>query len=146
MTDLLDIVRTAWGWTGIDPAQVVATSAFGHLVIRDTGGFYWYLDPELRELQRVAADRDELTAYMNQPHMIEAWFADRLTAEARERFGEPEPGRCYSFETRALIEGDYAPGNLRTIPIAELIAFVGDFEQKTRDLPEGTPIRLEMQK
>jgi hypothetical protein len=38
---MLDIIREAWGWIGLDPADVVATNSFGNLIVRATDGAYW---------------------------------------------------------------------------------------------------------
>ena len=40
---MLNIIRSAWGWTGLEPAEVVATNAFGNvlfgrLVLEDLPG------------------------------------------------------------------------------------------------------------
>lgn len=141
---LLTAVREGWGWTGIDPELVTAVSPFGHLVLRDRAGAFWYLDPEMRLLDKIGGDETEMIAHMNQPEMREIWHAAPLVKAARDRLGEPGEGRCYSLKTLALLKGDYAHDNLCTIPIAELISFTGDFERQTRHLPDGAQVKLKV--
>ncbi len=143
-TALIDAVREGWGWTGIDAAAVTAVSPFGHLIVRDGGGAFWHLDPEMRTLERVGEDEPALFAYMRKPDVREVWEADALVEAARALLGEPGDGRCYSLKTMALLKGDYAHENLCTIPIAELIAFTGDFERQTHELPDGAQVRLKV--
>jgi len=143
-TELLGAVREGWGWTGIDAAAVTAVSPFGHLIVRDAQGAFWYLDPELRSLDRVASDEPSLFAYLRDAEVQEIWEAMALVDAARVRLGAPEAGRCYSLKTHALLQGDYSHDNLCTIPIAELIRFTGDFEQQTRHLPEGSAVQLKV--
>ena len=144
MSDLVEAVRSGWGWTGIVPEAIGAVSPFGHLIIRDVTGDFWYLDPELRALERIGRTEAELFAHMNKQDVREVWQALALVDAARERLGEPGEGRCYSLKTMALLQGDYAHDNLCTIPVAELIAFTGDFERQTHHLPRGSKIQLKV--
>lgn len=145
MTDaVLSAVSESWGWTGIEPAAITATSPFGHLIIRDQAGAFWYLDPELRSLERIANDEPGLFAHMREPDVREIWEASALVDAARSRLGDPGSGKCYSLVPEALIEGNYAPENLWIISVAELVRFTGDFEHQTRDLPDGSTIALKV--
>lgn len=144
MSELLDAVQAGWGWTGIRAVEVCGVSRFGHLILRDADGAFWYLDPEIRTLEKIGRDHDEYLAHMNQPKVRETWQALALVDAAREKLGEPGPGRCYSLKTMALLQGDYAHENLCTMPVAELIAFTGDFEQQTRGLPDGARVELKV--
>ena len=142
--DLVNAVRDGWGWTGIDAAAVTAVSAFGHLIVQDRQGGYWYLDPELRTLERIAGDEAALFAHMRDDDVREIWEAHALVEAAHDRLGPPGPGQCYSLKTMALLQGDYAHHNLCTISIAELIRFTGDFERQTQHLPEGSTVQLKV--
>jgi len=141
---VLMAVQDSWDWTGVAAEAVTATSAFGHLIVRDAVGAFWYLDPELRAFERVAADEAGLFAHMKQHEVREIWEAEALVGVAAERLGAPGPGECYSLVPRALIAGDYAHENLWIVPVAELIRFTGDFEQQTRHLSSGTPISFKV--
>lgn len=142
--DLTEIICRHWGWTGIKPESVTAVSRFGHLVVKDVAAEFWYLDPELRELARIATSDVELAAYFSDEDVRLTWKAEALADAARTRLGEPGDGRCYSLKFSALIQGDYAPENLCTYSIAELIAVTGDFERQTRDWPEGQKFTLKV--
>jgi len=143
-SDLLAAVIAGWGWTGIQPRTITAVSPFGHTVIEDEAAAYWYLDPEMRTLTRVADDPGQLFAYMNDPEAREIWQAEALVNAARARLGEPGEGRCYTLKPLALLKGDYSHDNLCTLPIAELIHFSGDLERQTKDLPEGSTFQLKV--
>lgn len=144
MRDLVGAVMRGWGWTGIAPEAIRAVSPFGHLIIRDVAGDFWYLDPELRSLERIAGTETELFAHMNKPDVREVWQALALVDAARERLGDPGEGYCYSLKTMALLQGDYNHDNLCIIPVAELIDFTGDFERQTHHLPRGSKIQLKV--
>jgi hypothetical protein len=142
--ELIDAISDGWGWTGLCAADVVATSPFGHLVIRDEDGRFWYLDPELREIDRIADTEEQLFTHMNKAEVKQVWLAENLVAEARDRLGAPPPGCCYSLTPHALLAGDYSPENLWIVPIVELVRFTGSVEQQTRHLPEGTKFELKV--
>ena len=144
MSDLIEAVRRGWGWTGIVPEAIGAVSPFGHLIIRDVAGDFWYLDPELRKLERIGSTEAELFEHMNKPDVREVWEALALVHAARRRLGEPDEGKCYSLKTMALLQGDYDHDNLCIIPVAELIDFTGDFERQTHHLPRGSKIQLKV--
>ena len=142
--ELLTAIKEGWGWTDLRPAAVAAISPFGHLVIRDEGGCFWYLDPELRQVDRIADTEEQLFAHMNNPEVKEVWLAENLVAEARHRLGAVPSGCCYSLTPHALLAGDYSPENLWIVPIVELVRFAGSVEEQTRHLPEGTKFELKV--
>jgi hypothetical protein len=141
---LVDVVREHWGWTGVAPAQVTATSPFGHLVVKDEDGAFWYLDPEIRELNRIADDDSGLARYFSDKVVRFTWDATVLVAAAHERLGPPGEGSCYSLKPHALLQGDYAPENLCILPIAEVVGWTGDVERQTRHLPQGASFALKV--
>lgn len=144
MDDLLAAVRDSWGWTGLQPAAVTAISPFGHLILRDGAGHFWYFDPELRQVDRIAESDEALFSHMNDPEVKEVWLAENLVEQAQNRLGAPPPGSCYSLTPHALLEGNYGPENLWIVRITELIRFTGDVEQQIRHLPEGAKFELKV--
>ena len=43
MEDLLLEIRNAWGWVGINPAEIIGQNDFGNLIIKTKDGKYWRL-------------------------------------------------------------------------------------------------------
>lgn len=145
MTDqLLAAIQDAWRWSGAEPRAIVSISPFGHVITAESDGSFRYLDPELRTFERVADDRDGLELWAADPDNREVWAAERLVDEARRRLGEPPAGSCYSLTPHALLTGDYDPRNLWIIAIEELVRFAGDVARQTRDLPDGSRVRLKV--
>ena len=144
MKDLVDVVTAAWGWTGVVPMAVTKTSPFGHLIIRDAEGVYWYLDPELGTLERIATDDGALALHMADAEVQNIWHAASLVKLARETIGIAEPGRCYALKTPAMLGGGYEPANLCTLPLDELIGFTGDLARQIGNLPEGAQVKVKV--
>lgn len=141
MSRALAALRGAWGWTGVDFAQVVAHSLMGHLVVADADGICHYVDPELGTVTRLGSE-DETRDYLAREETQLVWRADALVDAAVRRLGPVEPGEVYSLTLPALLEGDYAPENLVRIELVRLIHLSGDLARQTRDLPDGAPVRL----
>jgi len=141
---LVEDVRDYWGFTGISPEEIVAISPFGHLIVRESGGRFWYLDPELRTLESVAEDEAALTRYMTQPDVREIWEATLLVEQASALLGPPLPGRCFSLKPMALLAGDYASQDFWHPTISELIRFSGSVAEQTWDLPEGARYQIKL--
>ena len=58
--NVIDEIKEAWGWVGIEPITVVGENDFGNLIIEDSEGKYWRLCPEDLYCKIVANDREEL--------------------------------------------------------------------------------------
>ena len=56
--ELLGQVRSAWGWVGIEPVDLIDDNDFGNLIIEDVGGQYWRLCPEDLYCEVVASNRE----------------------------------------------------------------------------------------
>ena len=44
--NIIQEIKEAWGWIGIEPIEVVNENDFGNLLIKDTNGQFWRLCPE----------------------------------------------------------------------------------------------------
>jgi hypothetical protein len=89
---MLDTIREAWGWIGLDPAEVVAENAFGNLIVRATGGAYWRICPEELSCERVARDAEEFAALFRREEFRTDWEMARLVEQAPGK-ARPAPGR-----------------------------------------------------
>nr|WP_257215063.1 DUF1851 domain-containing protein [Sphingomonas sp. R-74633] len=98
----------------------------------------------MRSLERIASDEAGLFAYMNDPEVREVWLAEALVERARAAIGPPGEGRCYSLSIPALLRGDYASNDFWHPPVNELIGAMGDIERQTRDLPDGSVVKLKV--
>ena len=59
---LLAEIRQSWGWTGLDPVEVVAENDFGNLIVKDNDSRHWRLTPKDDECHVIATSRSELDA------------------------------------------------------------------------------------
>lgn len=135
-------VRDAWGWTGIQPVEVVAENAFGNLLVRDDAGRYWRICPEDLSCQVVADSRDALDQLLEDAEFTIDWCMESLVEEARLRLGPLPEGRKYCLKIPGALGGTYGGDNLATLPLVELISASGAIAKQIAHLPDGAQIRL----
>ncbi len=140
---MLDIIHTAWSWTGLYPAEVIAINPFGNVLVRAVDGAYWRICPEEWSCERIAGNADEFAALSRTEEFRTDWEMARLVALARKKLGPLPEGRCYCLKRPAVVGGKYTAGNLGTIALSELIAFSGDMAEQIKDVPDGAQIEID---
>jgi len=140
--ELTDIVARSWGWTGIQPLEVVSENDFGNLIVRDVQDQYWRVCPEDLYCKIVATDRTALDALRKDQEFQQDWNMDPLVEEARTNVGSLERGRKYCLKIPGLLGGAYAGHNLASISLIELIQSSGDVAFQLKDLPEGSQVQF----
>jgi hypothetical protein len=141
---MLDTIRKAWGWIGLDPAEVVATNAFGNVIVRAADGAYWRICPEEWSCEQVARNEDGYKALIRDEEFRTDWEMAPLVELARQKVGPLSEGRCYCLQLPAVIGGSYEAENLGTISLDELLAFSGDMAEQIKDVPDGGQIQIEI--
>lgn len=139
---LLDEVRGAWGWVGIEPVELIDDNDFGNLILKDVRGQYWRLCPEDLYCEVVAGGREELDRLSKDQEFLSDWCMRGLVDQAFQRFGTLTPGRKYCLKIPGALGGEYGGGNLATISLDELIRASGHIAQQIADLPDGASIKL----
>jgi hypothetical protein len=140
--DLLDTIRTAWGFTGLVPRHVLDINAFGHLLVEDEQRAVWRISPEMLSCERIATSPTEFGEMLGSPGFKRDWEMERLVDIATSALGTPPEGRCFCLKIPAVLGGPYERDNIGTISLAELISFAGDLGSQIKDLPDGTKVRL----
>jgi hypothetical protein len=143
---VLTVLPHSWGWTGLNPAAVTATNAFGNVIVRATDGAYWRISPEELSCEVVALDDATFkTLWENEAFQVD-WQMTRLVDLAREAFGPVGEERCYCLKVPAVLGGAYDTANFGTITRRELLAFTGDVARQIKDLPDDASVKLEWMK
>jgi hypothetical protein len=140
--ELIAIVEEAWGWTGLEPDQIVGDNDFGNLMIKDQGGRYWRLSPEDLYCKVIANSKSELDQLSQDQEFLNDWYMRELTQQARERFGPLRPGFKYCLKIPGTLGGEYGGDNLSTIPLGELVSASGHLAQQIEGLPDGAQVKL----
>jgi hypothetical protein len=140
---MLKTIRESWGWTGLKPADMIATNVFGNVIVRAEEGAYWRICPEELKCEVVARDEAAFNALWASEHFQVDWQMTRLVELARDALGPVNEERCYCLKRPAVLGGEYDTANFATITRQELVAFTGDVAEQIKDLPDGTPVNIE---
>lgn len=90
---ILEVMRAAWGWSGLDPTEVVAENDFGNLIVRDIGGRYWRICPEELDCQVIAGDQEQLAMLLVDEEFLQDWRMDEIVRTATATSKVLEEGR-----------------------------------------------------
>lgn len=134
---LIDEIKNAWGWVGIEPEEIVGENDFGNLIIRDHQGRYWRLCPEDVYCEVVAENRVELDSLSKNQEFLADWYMEALVEQAKQTLGPLPKGRKYHLIIPGVLGGEYAISNIKIAPLVELIAFSGDVGRQIKNLPQG---------
>lgn len=141
---LIEIIKTAWGWTGIRPSEVVCGNPFGNVIVKDEGGAYWRICPEELQCEIVAANDSDLENLFSNEDFILDWEVEKFVEVARAHLGELPENRKYCLKIPGPLGGKYAPENFGTINWLEQIAVSGDVAEQIKDLPDGAQIKIKV--
>jgi hypothetical protein len=139
---LLDEVRSAWGWVGIEPVELIDDNDFGNLILKDVRGQYWRLCPEDLYCELVASSREELDRLSKDQEFLGDWYMRGLVDQAFQRLGALAPGRKYCLKVPGVLGGEYGGDNLGTISLDELIRASGHIARQIADLPDRASMKL----
>jgi len=142
---MIEVIRESWGWTGIQPSEIVEMNPFGNVIVRDKAGAYWRICPEELQCSVVAVDDIEYEAVMADPEFRVDWEMEKLVDLAIQHLGPLSEGSCYCLKAPCVLGGEYTIDNIGTINVGELLRFAGDVGYQIRDLSDGEQIRFKVE-
>lgn len=143
---MLETIRKAWGWIGLEPAEVIAINSFANLIVRAINGAFWRICPEEWSCEQIARSGDDFATRWNDEQFRMDWEMSRLVEPAKERLGPLPDGRCYCLKVPAVTGGSYEAANFGTISLKELISFSGHMAEQIKDVPDGGQVVIEVRK
>lgn len=131
-------------WAGlISPSFTVwFVNRFGDIIVVLDDGSVHLLDVGVGTFDRIAADREEFLLKIDQDENANDWlmipFVDACVA-AGMILG---PNQCYGYRMPPMLGGGYEIGNFVPLNIAEHYSFLADIWQQAKDIPDGTPVEI----
>lgn len=143
---MLNTIRDAWGWTGLEPAAVIASNDFGNVVVKAADGAYWRICPEALTCELIAQDDSEFGTVWASSDFQRDWQMTRLVEIASATLEQIDAERCYCLKVPSVLGGAYDTKNLGTISRLELLSFSGDVAHQIVDLPDGATVQFRIVK
>jgi len=134
----------AWGWMGVESAEVVAINKFGNVIFTDQSGRYWRICPEELECKVIAESEDSYRRRQNDPDFKQDWEMMRLVEMAEAKYGAQPVHRCFCLKIPGALGGAYEIENIGTVRIGELVRFAGDVANQIKDLPTGSKVEFKI--
>ena len=142
--NIVSEIKESWGWSGIDPEEVVGENDFGNLIIKDKAGKYWRLCPEDVYCEVIANNYEELNILSHDQDFANDWHMVNLVNIAKEQLGPLKAGQKYHLIIPGILGGEYDISNFRIVSIIEQIRFSGDIGKQIQELPDGANIELKV--
>lgn len=140
--DILKEVKEAWGWTGVEPVEVVTENDFGNLILKDANNHFWRLCPEDVYCDVIAKSIEEYNALIEDQEFVDDWFMDSMVDEAKKKLGGLSANRKYYLVTPGILGGDYDASNIKISTLAKIIRFSGELGKQVSDLPDGAEVEI----
>jgi hypothetical protein len=128
-----------WNWmVELDRFDLIATSPFGDLFLKDPTNAFCLLDINLGVLEY--AD-----TYGTDPAVLfPIAFDDRIASGYREAGLTLSEGKCYGYKKPCVAGGSLQPENVYIATTGEYIGFMGEFHRQIQDVPDGTNVTLKV--
>ncbi len=141
---MLNEIRDAWGWVGIEPEQIVIENEFGNLIVKDIHDKFWRICPEDVYCEVVAESIEDYNTLIKNEEFLEDWFMTAMVNEAEKNLGKLESGKKYYMVIAGVLGGEYGGTNVQIAPLKEIISISGKIGKKIKDMPDGTEIEIKV--
>ncbi len=142
--EIIKVIESSWGWTGIQPIKIISDNAFGNLIIQDVNNRYWRLCPEDLYCNVVAENTEEFKKLSSEDNFLQDWCMETLSAQSSDRLGELAHGEKYCFVVPCVLGGEYSANNIKKVLLKEIIGLSGDIAKQIENLPDGAQVKLKL--
>jgi hypothetical protein len=141
---MLDTIRNSWGWTGLEPAAVTASNAFGNIIVQSLDNGYWRICPEALSCELIACDDVGFQTLWANAEFQRDWQMTHVVEIAQEKLGQIDDEKCYCLMLPAVLGGKYDATNFGTNSRRELLALSGELARQLEDFPDGSKVSLRL--
>ena len=134
------------GWADIlsETFTMWLVNRFGDVFIIAEDGSVHHLDIAGSSVQRVADTRDQFADLIDVPQNANNWLMIPLVDQCVKLGMSLSLGQCYGFKIPPLLGGAYEPRNIAPVDMVENYAFLADIWSQTKDLPNGSSVKLKI--
>jgi hypothetical protein len=136
------------GWAEILPPvfTIWHVNRFGDVILVMDDGSVHLLDIGGGRFERIADSKDHFADQADTSESANNWLLIPLVDQCLGTGLVLTPGQCYGYKIPPFLGGEYTVGNTVTIDLVENYSFLADLWQQTRELPDGTRVRLVVKK
>jgi len=115
---------------------------FGDLFVVTDDDAVHMLDVSAAAFKRVADNRDHFATLLDIDANANNWLMIPFVDACRAANMPLRPNQCYGFKVPPLLGGKYELANIAPTDITVHYSLLADIYKQTKDLPEGTPIKV----
>jgi hypothetical protein len=132
------------GWADLLPSVLTIwlVNRFGDVILVMDDGSVHLLDIGGGRLERIADSKDHFADQANTSENANNWLLMPLVDQCLRAGLVLDAGQCYGYKIPPLLGGEYAVENAVTIDLVQNYSFLADLWQQTKELPDGTRVRL----
>ena len=132
------------GWAEILPPvfTIWLVNRFGDVILVTDDGSVHLLDIGGGRFERIADSKDHLADQADTDERANNWLLIPLVDQCLRAGLVLGPGKCYGYKIPPFLGGEYTVGNTAVIDLAENYSFLADLWQQTKELPDGTRVKL----
>lgn len=125
-----------------DGARIIATNLFGDAFFVHPSGGVYMLERGAASVEPVAPS--EHGFWKDIVDDAEGWQLRPLADRCRSGGKILGEGQCYAFAVLPVLGGEYEPDNIWVGSWHEWFALTADIYNQIKDVPDGTPVRLNL--
>ena len=131
-------------WSDVFPAEFTfwLANRFGDIFLVFDDGSVNLLRVDSGELRRLADNRGHFSDLINIETNANDWLMIPLVDSCVTAGLTLAAHQCYGFKIPPIFGGAFTADNVAAKNIAEYYAFLGDLLQQTKNVVDGTPMRL----
>jgi hypothetical protein len=131
-------------WAPILPQKftVFLINRFGDVFMIYEDESVHMLDVSVCTVSQIAENRNDFADKMNIDKNANDWLMIPLVDQCVAAGMKPSATQCYSYRISPLLGGGYSSYNIALIALAEHYAFHADLYRQTKDLPDGSKVKI----
>jgi len=141
---IIEEVKEAWGWVGIEPTEIITENEFGNLILKDAENKFWRLCPEDVYCEVIANSIEAYNELITTPEFLNDWNMLVMVEEAIKKLGALKEGYKFYLVIPGILNGEYTGMNMKTAPFIEIIRWSGALGKQIKDLPDGAEVKLKV--
>jgi hypothetical protein len=134
----------SWAWLLPPEVTVWLGNRFADLFLVLPDESVYRLDAGVGSFERLAANRDEFCARIDEPGTADEWLLIPLVDALVAAGVTVRSGECYGYKTLPVLGGDYTVENCGPLPVADYLGFCGSLHEQIKNLPDGAQVELKV--
>ncbi|MCQ9372864.1 DUF1851 domain-containing protein [Methyloversatilis sp. XJ19-13] len=132
------------GWGGSIPESFTLwlVNRFGDAFLVVDDGSVHMLDAGAGQISRVADSRDHFAELLDRDDNANNWLMIPLVDKCAEAFPPLQESQCYGFKVPPMLGGKYTLDNVEPTDLSVHYSILADIHRQTKDLPDGTQVKL----